>query len=162
VIIELGFSPDQSRQINHLADGQSFGDGQARFIQELGFLQVRECLPKRLLWHVRNGLEERKRHILPDNGGGLEQALVLGQQPVDACRQDRLRRRRDLQRVYRLRQPIGSPLPRQDPRLHEGPHALLQEKGISLRPRDQRPLEQVESPILAQQPIQQLFGTRGR
>jgi hypothetical protein len=28
VIIELGFSPDQSRQINHLADGQSFGDGQ--------------------------------------------------------------------------------------------------------------------------------------
>jgi hypothetical protein len=28
VIIELGFSPDQSRQINHLADGQSFGEGQ--------------------------------------------------------------------------------------------------------------------------------------
>ncbi len=28
VIIGLGFSPDQSRQINHLFTGRSFGEGQ--------------------------------------------------------------------------------------------------------------------------------------
>ncbi len=30
VIIELGFSPDQSRHINRLADGRSFGEGQGQ------------------------------------------------------------------------------------------------------------------------------------
>jgi len=28
VIIELEFSPDQNRQINHLSAGRSFGEGQ--------------------------------------------------------------------------------------------------------------------------------------
>jgi hypothetical protein len=39
-------------------------------------------------------VQEREGHILPDDGRGLEEPLVLGRQPVDARRQDRLRRRR--------------------------------------------------------------------
>ena len=31
MIIALGSSPDQSRQINHLLTGRSFGEGQVRF-----------------------------------------------------------------------------------------------------------------------------------
>jgi hypothetical protein len=36
VIIELGLSPDQSRQIHHLAAEQSFGEGQAIVLAVLG------------------------------------------------------------------------------------------------------------------------------
>jgi hypothetical protein len=35
VIIELQVSPDQSRQINHLPAGRSFGEGQAPFARKL-------------------------------------------------------------------------------------------------------------------------------
>jgi hypothetical protein len=38
VIIELRFSPDQSRQINHLPAGRCFGEGQARAAPRTAFL----------------------------------------------------------------------------------------------------------------------------
>ena len=103
-----------------------------------------------LLGKVRDGVQQGKRHVLPDDGGGLEQALVLGLQPVDARREDRLRRRRDLPRLRRLRHPIGPPLPDQHPGLHEGLHALFEEEGVALGPRDQYSLEVLECPVLAQ------------
>ena len=34
--------------------------------------------------------EQRQRHVLADDGGGLEQPLGLGRQPVDARGQDGL------------------------------------------------------------------------
>jgi hypothetical protein len=111
-----------------------------------------------VLGHVRDGLQERERHVLPDDGGGLEEALVLGRQPVDARREDCLRRRRDLPRVRRLRHPIGPPLSDEHLGFHEGLHALFQEEGVPLGPLDQHPRERLEGPVLAQQGVEQRFG----
>ena len=126
---------------------------EARLVQELGRLEVAEPPAKVVLGHVRDGLQERERHVLPDDGGGLEEPLVLGRQPVDARREDRLRRGRDLPRVRRLRHPIGPPLPDEHLGLHEGPHALLEEEGVPLGPLDQHPLERLEGPVLAQERV---------
>src|SRR5215813_10391848 len=79
---------------------------EARLVQELGCLKVSEAPANALLGHVRDGVEECHRHVLPDDGGGLKEAFVLDRQSVDACRQDCLRRGRDLPRLRRLHQPI--------------------------------------------------------
>jgi hypothetical protein len=59
-------------------------------VQELGGLEVREAAAQGLLGQVRDGLEEGEGDILPDHRRGLEEALLLGGQPVDPGRQDRL------------------------------------------------------------------------
>ena len=112
--------------------------------------------------HVGDDPQERERHILPDDGGSLKQPLVLGWQPVDPRRQDRLRRRRDLPRLRRPRHPIGPPIPNEHLGLHQRLHALLEEEGVALGPLDQRALEGLERPVLAQQGGEQLFGGLGR
>ena len=88
--------------------------------------------------------------------------MSSGGQPVDARREDRLHRRRDLPRVRRLRHPIRPALPDEHLGLHEGPHALLQEEGVALGPLDQHPLERLEGPVLAQQGGEQGLGALGR
>ena len=72
---------------------------EARLVEELGRLQVRQAAMERLLGQLGNGLQQGQGHLGADDGGGLQQALVLRRQPVDACRQDRLHRRRHLQAV---------------------------------------------------------------
>jgi hypothetical protein len=64
---------------------------EARFIRELSGREVAKSLTEAVLGHVCDGLEQRERHIPSDDRGGLEEALVLRPQPVDPCRQDRLR-----------------------------------------------------------------------
>ena len=59
-------------------------------VEELGGLEVRELGAALLLRSVGDGVKQRERHVLADDGGGLEQPLVLGRQPVDARGQDRL------------------------------------------------------------------------
>ena len=63
---------------------------QARLVEELRPLEVPEPLAQAVLGLLRDRLEERERDVLPDDGGGLEEALLLGWQPVDARGQDRL------------------------------------------------------------------------
>src|SRR5262245_1684513 len=67
--------------------------------EKLRGLKVRENAAKRVLRQPTDRLEERKRHILPNDRGGLEQTLVLGRQAIDAGGEDGLRRRRDLPRM---------------------------------------------------------------
>ena len=69
---------------------------EARLVEELGRLEMRRAPAKLVLGLVRDSLEERERHVLPDDGGGLEEALVVGRESIDARGEDRLRRRRDL------------------------------------------------------------------
>ena len=102
---------------------------EARLVEELGGLEVREPArgarpPARRRWPgaAANG------HVLADDRGGLEQALVLGRQAVDARGQDRLHRGRDLDRSTGLRQPVGAALADQRPGLDQRPHALLEEE----------------------------------
>src|SRR5262249_44874582 len=47
---------------------------EAGLVEELGRLQVGEPPANALLGHVRDGLEQRQRYVLPDDGGGLKQA----------------------------------------------------------------------------------------
>ena len=68
-----------------------------------------------------------------NDGGRLEQALLLRWQPIDARRQHRLHRGGDLQARQRLCQPIGPALAHQDAGLHQGVHALFQKEGVALR-----------------------------
>ena len=74
---------------------------EARLVEELGGLQVREAAVQRLLGQLGNGLQQRQGHLGANDGGGLEQALLLRRQPVDARRQHRLHRGRHLQAVGR-------------------------------------------------------------
>ena len=95
--------------------------------------------------------QERERHILPDDGGSLQQRLLLGWQPVDTRRKHRMSRRRDLPHLRCLRHPIGPPIANEHLGLHQGLHALLEEEGVTLGPLDQHALERLEGPVLAEE-----------
>ena len=62
----------------------------------------------------------------------------------------------------RLRQAIGSRRADQHARLHQGPHALLQEEGVALGARDQQPLERRQAGIVPEQGLEELVGARRR
>ena len=59
-------------------------------------------------------------------------------------------------------EPVGAALADQRLRLHQGPHALLEEERIALRPLDQEPLERAERRVGAEQRLEQLVGALGR
>ena len=91
---------------------------EARLVEELSRLEAGEPLAKAGLRDVGDGREERDRHGLPDDGSRLQQPLVLGHEPVDPRRQDRLHRRRELpgfRTAFSLcrhrRHPIGPAIP---------------------------------------------------
>jgi hypothetical protein len=75
---------------------------------ELGRRQVVEPTTER-----RVRVEERERDIVADDGGDLEEALVLLSKPVGARCQHHLDGGRELDRLGRLHQPILSALARQ-------------------------------------------------
>ena len=74
--------------LDHAAVGHLVGEGvlervlevgkEARLVQELRRLQLREGAPQLVLCHLRDRLQERHRHVLADDRGGLEQPLQLG------------------------------------------------------------------------------------
>ena len=74
---------------------------QAGFVEELGGLQVRQAAVQRLVGRVGNGLQQRPGHLRANHRGGLEQALLLRWQPVNARRQYCLHRGGDLQALQR-------------------------------------------------------------
>src|SRR5262245_29373503 len=68
---------------------------QAGFVEELCGLKTSKRRAQRLLVLLGDGSEKRKRHVLPDHGGRLEQSLVVRREPVDAGSEDRVHRWRD-------------------------------------------------------------------
>lgn len=98
-------------------------------VEELGGLKVCETFPERIVGCVGNGCEEGERDVFADHGCGLKEPFVVRLQAVDTGRENRLRRRWNLQAIGRSGQAIGSGVARQDVRLDERAHALL-EKGI--------------------------------
>jgi len=127
---------------------------QAGLVQELRRLEAAEPKAKIVLRHVRDGTEECERGVLTDDRGRLEQAFMLGWEPVDTRGDDRLCGRRDLPRVSRLCQPMGAALADQDLRLRLGPDALLQKEGIALGPFDQPLLQRLEGRVLPEQGVE--------
>ena len=151
----------QEAAVGHLV-GQGMLEGvlalgkEARLVQELGRLQVRQATVERCLGQLGNGLEQGQGHLRANHGSRLEEAFRLGRQPVDAGRQHRLHRGRHLNGRQRLRQAIGSRLADQHPGLHQGAHALLQKEGIALGARDQELLERRQAGVIPQQGLQEL------
>ena len=131
---------------------------QARLIQELGRLEVRQAAVQRLLGQVRNGLEQGQGHLGANDGSRLEEPLLLRRQPVDARRQHGLHRGRHLNGRQRLRQAIGPGFAHQHPGLHQGAHALLQKEGVALGARNQELLEGRQTGVVPQQGLQELVG----
>ncbi len=87
---------------------------------------------------------------------------MLGREPVDARGQDRLRRRRDLQRLHGPGQTIGAALAHEGLRLHEGPHALFEEERVAFRALDQESPERIEFGVGAEERLEELSGALGR
>src|SRR5262249_31198295 len=94
--------------------------------------------------------------------GGLEQALLLGRQPVDTRRQHRLHGGRDLDGRQDLPWAIGPRLTDQDSRLDQGAHALFQEERIPLGARNKQVGERLQAGIVPEQDLQQFVSTDGR
>ena len=110
---------------------------QARFVEELGRLQMRQAHAKRLVRHLGNGLEQRQGHLRADHRRRLQQALLLRRQPVDARREHRLHRGWHLHGGQGSGQTIGAALPHQHPGFDQRPHAFFQEKRIAPRALDE-------------------------
>jgi hypothetical protein len=92
---------------------------QPRLVDELGRLQVVEPTTERRMRELGDRLEQREPDIFADDGGDLEEAVVLLSKPGDAGWGHRLDGGRELDRLGRLHQPILSALPRQHVRFHQ-------------------------------------------
>src|SRR6266851_3012376 len=53
-------------------------------VKKLGGLKVVESAPERLVRQLGDRLEQREWHLLADGGGGLQEALVFWEEPIDA------------------------------------------------------------------------------
>ena len=133
----------QEAAIGHLV-GEGVLEGvlalgeEPRLIEKLGGLQVGQAAVERLLGQLGNGLQQRQGHLGANHGSRLQEALLLGWQPVDARRQHRLHGGWYLDGRQGLPQAIGPTLADQDPGLHQGAHALFQEEGIALGARNEQ------------------------
>jgi hypothetical protein len=123
---------------------------------------MRQTAVQRRFRQVCNGPQQGEGHLCANHGSGLEQALLLGRQAVDAGGQHRLHCRRHLNAGQRLGQAMGAPFAHQHPALHQGAHTLFQEKRIPFGARDQELLECVQAGVVAQQRLEKLLGAGGR
>ena len=81
---------------------------------------------QRVLGQLGDRLEEGERHVLADDGGGLEKLLVLWRQPVDARGEDCLHRCGDVDRVEGPGESMGPADSREGVRLDQRSHTLLE------------------------------------
>src|SRR5262245_6035495 len=95
---------------------------------------------------------------MTNHGRGLEEALGLGWQPVNACGKHGMHRRWHLNGRERLPQAIGTRLAQQYPRLHQRAHTLLQEEGSTLRARQQERREWRQAGVVSEQRLQDFLG----
>ena len=135
---------------------------EAGLVQELRGLQVRESPAESLLGLLGDGLQEGEGDLLTDDRRSLDQAFLLGREPVDPRRQDRLHCRRYLNARKCGGQAIGTPLADQGLGFDQRPHALFQEEGVPLCLVDQAVLEQRERGVGPQEAPEQFLGALGR
>jgi hypothetical protein len=139
----------------------TFGE-QARLIEELGGLQVRQAAVQCVFGQLGNSPQQGPGHVRANHGGGLEQVFVLWREAVDARCQDGLHGGRHRYPLEGLCQPIGPWSACESPRLDQGPYALFQKEGIAFRASNQEGLERPQAGIIAEQGVQELVGTGGR
>src|SRR5215467_4629187 len=127
-----------------------------RLVEKFRGLEVGESLAKSVIRKVGDCLEEWPGNVLANDGGGLEQPLVLGPESVDPSREYGLHGCRDLDGFERARELIGSTLAYQHTGFNECPHALFKEKGIGLGAADQHWRERGDGWVRAEKRLEQL------
>jgi hypothetical protein len=132
-----------------------------RLVQELGGLEVRQAAMERRFGKVGDGLQQRPWHLGADDGGGLEEALVLGGQAIDTCGQHRLHRGGHLQAVEGFDDMIGTRCSDQHAGLDQRADALLEKEGIAFGALDQLWREGREAGVVTEKGLQQCVGARG-
>ena len=107
--------------------------------------------------------QQGDRHVLADDGGRLEQALLLGRQAIDAGGQEGLHGGRHLEvSAAGTGESVGAALADQGARLHERADALLEEERIALGPLDQQVRRSGSSDgVGAEQGVEQLSAPAG-
>jgi hypothetical protein len=135
---------------------------QAGLVEELGRLQVEEPATQLLLGELGNGEEEGEGHVLADDRGRLEKLLVLRLQSVDPRGQDGLHSGGNVDRIDGPGESIGPTLSDQGARLHERPHAFLEEERIPAGPGNEGRLERLDRGVWSEQRQEQLVGALGR
>src|SRR5207249_11854389 len=135
---------------------------EVRFVEELGSLKVRETATEIPFVILDDGLEQSERYVLADHGGSLDQALLRRWEPVDAPGQQRLHRRRDLDRQGILDHAVAAALARDGTSLHQRPDTLFEEEWVALGPFDQQTLEGGELGAVAHQGKEQFLGALRR
>jgi hypothetical protein len=125
-------------------------------VQILGGLKTRKAPVHVRLGQFSEDLQQTERHVLADDCGGLEEALVVRREPIDPCRQDCLHGGRHLDGLEFLRQPVCSRLADQRPRFHERSDTLLEKQRVTLGPLNQSPFERFETRVRPQQARQQV------
>ena len=135
---------------------------EAGLVQELGPMQGRERTSQRVLGNVCDGPQEDQRHILPDDGGRLDELPGIGREPIHPSRQDRLDRRWDLDRLDWSGQVMRAPRATQGAGLHQRPHGLLQKEGIPLGLLDEERREPLEPRVRAEEAPEKLAHALGR
>ena len=131
-----------------------FGE-EARLVEKLGDLQAGQAGPERILRQLGDGEKEGERHVAPDDGGRLEQALVLRRKPVDASREHSLHGDRHMAFWKSPRQPVGAPGADEDLSLDQTADALLHEERVPLGPVDEQALEREKTRLLTQHAFQE-------
>src|SRR5262245_43548195 len=121
-------------------------------VDEFAGPEVVESTMQRFVLKSGDRPEQDQKHVLADDRGDLQEALVFRWKPVYRCRQDCLDRGRNLDRLHRLREPIAAALSCQRLRLHQRLNALLQEERIAAP--DQKLLERFQAGIVAEERLQ--------
>ena len=134
---------------------------EARFVEELCCLQVRQATVERRFGQLGNSVEKRAGDVLANHGCGLEQVLLRKWEPVDPSCQHCQDGRWYLNSPKGCYQAIGPPLPNQSVGLDQGLDDLLQEERIALRPRNQALLERPKAGILPQEVAEQFHSILG-
>jgi hypothetical protein len=123
---------------------------------------VGEAAAEHLLWYIGNGLQEGQGDLVANHGRRLQQALLLGWQPVDTDCQDGLYGGWHLDGRQRLLQTVGPTLALQGPGLYQRAHALLQEEGITLRTRNEQGCKRLQAGVVPEQGVQECVSAQRR
>ena len=123
---------------------------QSSLMEELGGLEPPKPV-MRIASLVCNGLQQRQRHILPDHGCGLKQALVRRRETVDSRGEQRVHSRGHPNRLKILGDAIASWLADEHAGLHQRADTFLQEQWVAVGPFDQQALHRRESRVRTHQ-----------
>ena len=130
---------------------------QACLVQELGGLEMGQAALEILFGHVGDGSEERERDVLADDGGLLQQALVIGRQAIDPRGENGLYRGRDLDGGQGGGEAIVAGCPGEGLALGQAPHHLLEEERVALGPGDEQALQRDQPLISAEERVEHSF-----